>query len=254
MNNSASEIAVFASRVGQALLENGSETSRVEDTVERIINHFFSGTTNATAMLTSIFVTVGECTVTSRVKRRTINLDRIAKINAMSRDIVEDKIDFNEAVEEFERILKARPYSLTVKTLAYAICCMSFTLLFGGGFFDALSSFVVGMATNLILEPLRRSGVVNFMIMLCGGAFSAMLISVLYIIGLGENLNQIITGAVMPLVPGLAMTNAIRDIVVGDYISGSARAFDAVIMAVALAVGAGGVMYLFGHLTGGVMG
>ena len=56
----------------------------------------------------------------------------------------------------------------------------------------------------------------------------------------------------MPLVPGLAITNAIRDIIAGDYLSGGARLFDAVV--VALATGAGSVMYIFGHMTGGVMG
>ena len=58
----------------------------------------------------------------------------------------------------------------------------------------------------------------------------------------------------MPLVPGLAITNAIRDIIAGDYISGGARLFDAVVVAIALAAGAGSVMYIFGHMTGGVMG
>ena len=44
-----------------------------------------------------------------------------------------------------------------------------------------------------------------------------------------------ITGAIMPLVPGLAITNAIRDIIAGDYLSGGARLFDAVVVAIALA-------------------
>lgn len=51
-----------------------------------------------------------------------------------------------------------------------------------------------------------------------------------------------------------AITNAIRDIIAGDYLSGGARLFDAVVVAIALATGAGSVMYIFGHMTGGVMG
>ena len=33
-----------------------------------------------------------------------------------------------------------------------------------------------------------------------------------------------------------------------------ARLFDAIVVAIALATGAGSVMYIFGHMTGGVMG
>ena len=49
----------------------------------------------------------------------------------------------------------------------------------------------------------------------------------------------------MLLVPGLAITNAIRDTIAGDYVSGVARAADAFLCAVAIAVGAGFVMYFW---------
>ncbi len=41
----------------------------------------------------------------------------------------------------------------------------------------------------------------------------------------------------MPLVPGTAITNAIRDTLRGDYISGSARAIEAFIVALSIALG-----------------
>ena len=37
------ELVTFAADVGRGLLESGAETSRVEDTVERIIRHFYDG-------------------------------------------------------------------------------------------------------------------------------------------------------------------------------------------------------------------
>ena len=54
-----------------------------------------------------------------------------------------------------------------------------------------------------------------------------------------------ITGAIMPLVPGVAITNAVRDTISGDLISGSARLIEAFLTAVAIAVGVGFVMTLF---------
>jgi small subunit ribosomal protein S21 len=53
--------------------------------------------------MTGLFVTVGDVTKTVRVRRRTINLDKVSKINMMSRDIADDKIDFEEALKRFKR-------------------------------------------------------------------------------------------------------------------------------------------------------
>ena len=53
----------------------------------------------------------------------------------------------------------------------------------------------------------------------------------------------------MPLLPGLAMTNAIRDSMQGDLISGLVRGTEAIIIAIGLAVGAG--FYLKLWLLGG---
>ena len=220
------ELVTFAADVGRGLLESGAETSRVEDTVERIIRHFYDGKSEVLVVMTGLFVTVGDVTKTVRVRRRTINLDKVSKINMMSRDIA----------------------------VAVAFCCGFFTLLFGGNAFDGLNSFVVGAVINVFIWFLRKHHTAEFIITFSGGVVIALLILLFYAIGLGKNINPMITGAIMPLVPGLAITNAIRDIIAGDYLSGGARLFDAVVVAIALATGAGSVMYIFGHMTGGVMG
>ena len=58
------------------------------------------------------------------------------------------------------------------------------------------------------------------------------------------NQTSIIIGAIMPLLPGLAITNAIRDTVNGDLVSGVARTADALLKAVAIAAGVGAVLAL----------
>lgn len=117
------ELVTFAADVGRGLLESGAETSRVEDTVERIIRHFYDGKSEVLVVMTGLFVTVGDVTKTVRVRRRTINLDKVSKINMMSRDIADDKIDFEEALKRFEYVMAQKPYPLWVKTVAVAFCC-----------------------------------------------------------------------------------------------------------------------------------
>ena len=50
----------------------------------------------------------------------------------------------------------------------------------------------------------------------------------------------------MPLVPGVAITNAVRDTLLGDYISGAARILEAFLIAAAVALGVGTGMALMG--------
>ena len=71
--------------------------------------------------------------------------------------------------------------------------------------------------------------------------------------GLGERLNPMIIGAIIPLVPGVSFTNGIRDIADGDYISGSVRLLDAILVIVSVAIGVGIVLTAVGRLGGGAL-
>lgn len=248
-----SELMNFAADIGTGLLESGAETRRVEDTLDRIIKHFYDGYSEIFVVLTGFFVNVGAYTKTVRVKYRTINLDKVSKINMLSRDIVSNKVDFDGAVIRLKDIMTQKPYPLWLKTASAALCCGFFTLMFGGGLYEGLNSFIVGAALNVFIQAMRRHRTADFIVTFSGGVLLALFTVLLYALGLGENLGVMINGSIMPLVPGLAITNALRDIIEGDYISGGARMFDAVVAAVALAAGAGAVMYMMGFMTGGVI-
>lgn len=47
----------------------------------------------------------------------------------------------------------------------------------------------------------------------------------------------VVVGGVMPLVPGVAITNAIRDVIAGDLLSGLSRGLEAALTAVAVSMG-----------------
>ncbi len=248
-----SELMSFAAEVGEGLLESGAETKRVEDTLDRIIKHFYEGYSETLVVLTGFFVNIGSYTRTVRVQHRSINLDKVSKINMLSRDIVSDKIDFEGAVIRLREIMAQKPYPLWLKTISAAMCCGFFTILFGGKVFDALNSVIVGAMLHMIIRTLRLHKTAEFIVTFTGGVLLAVFTVILYIMGLGNNISIMINGALMPLLPGLAITNALRDIIEGDYISGGARMFDAVVVAIALAAGAGSVMYMMGYMTGGVI-
>ena len=56
----------------------------------------------------------------------------------------------------------------------------------------------------------------------------------------------VLIGVIMLLVPGIPFTNAIRDILLGDIISGSLRLVEAVLLAAMLALGMMAAIWLMG--------
>ena len=56
------------------------------------------------------------------------------------------------------------------------------------------------------------------------------------------------TSVLMQVVPGLAIVNAIRDMIAGDLVAGNARLIEAFMIAAGLSVGAVTGMLLFGGL------
>ena len=65
------------------------------------------------------------------------------------------------------------------------------------------------------------------------GLLSALLVAS----GLGTQIDKIIIGSVMPLVPGLSITNAVRDLMAGHLLSGLSKGAEAFLTAFAIGAG-----------------
>ncbi len=82
---------------------------------------------------------------------------------------------------------------------------------------------------------------------------AAALITLVCILGchlLGTEASHAIIGTLMILTPGIAFTMGIRDFVQGDYLSGTIRMIDALLIAASIAIGTGLVLSLYAFLKG----
>lgn len=62
-----------------------------------------------------------------------------------------------------------------------------------------------------------------------------------------------IIGSIMPLVPGVAFVNAIRDIADSDFLSGTVRMIDAILVFVYIAIGVGFTLSVYNNMIGGLV-
>lgn len=80
------------------------------------------------------------------------------------------------------------------------------------------------------MGPFVRNVLSSAVISVVAGLMQAFVFSTL-------SINLVIIGTIMPLVPGTAITNAIRDTLQGDYMSGGAKALEAFVIALSIALG-----------------
>lgn len=237
------EILDFITNFGKIFLECGAETYRVEDTVSRILSSFNLYDFEVFATSTGIFVSIGKHTKIRRVKTRKMDISKIIYINEISREIVSKEINFDEARLQIKCTV-SYVYNSIVRVILEGFGCFFIALLLKGTIKDAIGAFIVGALLNLTIRYLNSKKTTPFLTTCVGGALIAFVTLILINIGIGY-LDNIIIASVMPLVPGVTFTNAIRDIFEGDYISGGSRLFEAIVIGINIATGVGIVLSIW---------
>ena len=239
-------VLIMANMVGKMALQSGAETYRVEDIINRICRHYGLNAqcfVSITCIITSVRNYKGElfCSV-ERVPNRTTNLNKVHCINQLVRDI--KLYNFEEFARKASSIDKEVPYSKFMYFFAYCFGAASFALLFKGGLNDAVCASVGGGLIFIISDFAAKLQSNSFFINTLGGFICTISAYFSYKIGFTDTVSYSIIGTIMLLVPGIALTNAIRDLVAGDLLSGTSRAVEAFLVGAALAVGTGFALFI----------
>ena len=161
-------------------------------------------------------------------------------LNDLCRRLCQEVPDLDEAWVRLDRVLADRTQFPTAGQLfGYALGAAAFCLFFGGTLRDALCGGLCGLAIGACLLFMARLGTNQFFKTIAGGFVCALLAVALTVVGLGQHASLIITGAIMTLVPGIVITNFMRDFIAGDLISGLIKLAEALLTATGIALGTG---------------
>lgn len=242
---------------GEIMLRSGAETYRVEETMQHIMEDSGLSTIEIYATPTGITATlddpsIAEITVLKRITARENNLNRIYEVNHISRQLQEKNITIQEAYLTLN-IDSKKQYSNLARVIAIVLTSGAFTLLLGGSVLDSLFAALDGIFVALLLRFFMFLEVNQFFKNLIL-SFVLALFSVIFVkwLPLLQQYDFIIVGAMMPLLPGVAITNAIRDTLSGDYSAGISRAVEAFVVAAAIAIGVGSGISAAEWMFGGV--
>ena len=234
------QIALYA---GELLIRNGAEMYRAEETIVRISEA--GGIHNITPFVTPtiLFIANGDgenALYTKDIKKRGNNIAKITLVSDFSRKFVEGQIDISEAMDYLRKIDEYKGYPYRFVLFATGIGCGIFAVLVGGKFGDFVAAFFASYIAVFISDKiLARSRM-----------FVGIISVISFEIKLVDNLDNIIVGAALSLVPGVAFTAGIRDFISGDLLSGIARIGEAILVAIAIAFGVGSILMLYSILGG----
>jgi uncharacterized membrane protein YjjP (DUF1212 family) len=120
-----------------------------------------------------------------------------------------------------------------------------YTLLFKGNVWDGIVSFFISMGIYTFNEFMTRIGSFQFLQLLLSGILAG-------VVSLGAkgiypilNVDKIVIGGIMILVPGMAITNGIKDALYGDIVSSLSRLGEAIFIVTAVGTGVA-ISLLFG--------
>ena len=136
-----------------------------------------------------------------------------------------------------DEIIKHSHFSKLLRLIGFIFTSSGFCLMFQGSFLDAICSGVIAAVIFLIerfFTTLNINGMFyNFISSLTAGIMAFHMSS----LGAGVHMDKIMIGNVMLLIPGLMLTNAIKDMMNGDTMAGFLRFCEALLTALAIALG-----------------
>lgn len=229
---------------GEITACSGAETYRVEDTMEHILKLSGFKTIHVFATTTGIIATIDNpgiepITSVTRIRNRANNLNRIDQVNQISRKLCKQMITVEEAYEKLQEVRNCRLYSKKIIAVCLVIATISFVSLFGGGYQEFFVAGIAGVMMVLISHFFATREGSDFMIDATKSFVIALLAMSFHLFMPQLDTETVIIGSIMPLVPGIPITNAIRDTLQGDYMSGLTRAAEAFVTALGIAVGVG---------------
>lgn len=234
----------ISTQLGKMLLENGAEIYRVEESIQRMGLAYGAKEVDVYAVPTTIIITITtpeniNITKTKRIRDRSTNLDKVERLNNLCRQICQTTPELKSVSEELEIIANRPIYSFKIQLLAYALTSSMFTLFFGGTLADAFCAMLIGPLIKIVSYQLERFRTNPFFITILCSLMTGFLATLAYDLQLGEHVDKMIIGLVMNLVPGVAITNSVRDVIAGDFIAGQTKMTEALLTATSIALGTG---------------
>lgn len=240
-------------KMAESMQNCGSEVYRTEDTLRRIGRAYRSEEIDVFVIISNIILTLkmrGE-----EAKTRSRRLDgssgndfaKLERLNALSRSVCAHPIapeEFDKAIDEINNTPKSDAVFIAGSMLASG----SFAVFYGGSVIDGIISALIGILIYNMQKYLSPVCLNKFAFQLCASLIAGFCAFIAIKLIPGTHIDKIMIGDIMLLVPGVMFTNAVRDMLLGDTLSGILRLIEALLLAAMMTMGFLVSLLLAGHV------
>ncbi|KIR01353.1 Membrane spanning protein [Lachnospiraceae bacterium TWA4] len=231
--------------IGERMLQSGGEVSRVEDTIGRILKAYQFVRVDVFTITSEIQLTAvyKDGTVYNQIRRINkwgTNLEELERLNQLSRDLCEDKIQLKD-IHLARKDTAESKNKIFVSYIGAILAASGFTIFFGGGLADALATAVLACVITVMNRHSHWKSenqlLYYFLFSIITGFIGNLLVFIGSSAGIVMDLDKILIGCIMLTIPGIAITYSVRDMLLGEIITGLLRFFESLLIATSIAGG-----------------
>lgn len=244
------KVGKISLKAGEILLKNGSDTHRIEETVT-LICKAYGYNVECVSLPYGIFIEftnldpLKEKTMMKKVSELDFDLHKIELVNAFSRELCQSPMEYDQALSKLKEIESSPSFSALAQALAAAVTGSAYTLVFNGSFMDAAVSAIICFFVQLIIAKTTAKGILQYITNFSSGFIMGILALTFNYFLPSLNSHFINMGSIMILVPGIILTNGIKDFIYGHYSSGLGKIFNALLIVSTVAVGVGFALIIY---------
>lgn len=240
--------------IGEQMLISGAEVYRVEDCIKRICLSYGMKRIDVFTITSSIVATLEDnehrnITQTRRISSYKTDLTKLDRLNQLSREMCAKTPPLEEVHAKVKKIIHANRYPFPVECATYGAIAGAFTVFFGGSWNDAAVSLVIGVILRIVVHLAGQSKVNQVFSSLISSYVMCFLAQFCVNHIFGSSVDMIVIGNIMLLIPGVGLTNSLRDLISGDIMAGMLRLCEVILIALSIAAG-----YILSALTIGGLG
>lgn len=230
---------------GEILMANGSEITRVEDVILRIGRAAGIEKIQVYALLNAItvsFPTQGLTQMRAIPPRiQTMDMEKIVAVNDLTRKFTAHKIvltDLYDCLEKIDVTIPTFPVWLQVlAATSVSVPLMVMLTRTAAPINLGLTAVSSCLAYTIYLAIRSRFNMRYFALFVASLMISLIMLVSSHLLKSPFDPDIVIVGAIMPFVPGVALTNAVREIMAGNFISGQGRFIEALLSAASVGLG-----------------
>ena len=231
----------FVLQLGRSLHASGYDAHRLEEAMELtsdklgLRGQFFS---TPTSIMASFGPQDDQRTFLIRVNPGDANLGKLARVDGVTRDVLEGRQSPSEGLVSLDAIESApSPYGALLTTVAFGVSSGIVAQFLGGGRNEVIAGFVIGFVIGMLSLVIDRIPGFGRVFAPAAAVLASAIAAGLAASGLPLSVFTATLAGVIILIPGLTLTTAMTELSSQHLASGTARFMGAIVTLLGIAFG-----------------